>query len=160
MFSALLGADCLPELVLPPRGQPSSGLSHVHEASVLHIFVCVLCKVLTSKGQHPWRWLFPGTLVCINKKSIQEITRLEALGCGLRHIFKWREVFSKHLIPGRLIGALILRLTICLLCSMLIERTIDRNLPFLTDLYHIYLPQPKHVCTSLIAARVDICCCK
>ena len=68
------------------------------------------------------------------------VTTAEALGCGLRYIFARQEVLFEHLFAGRLIVASILPFVICLLCSMLIERTIDRNRPYQTDLYHIYLP--------------------
>lgn len=68
--------------------------------------------------------------------------------CGLQDIFQL-------LFFGRLTDASILFLSICLLCSMLIERVIDRTLLYQTDVYHIYLPHRKHVCMSLIAAPVN-----
>lgn len=67
--------------------------------------------------------------------------------CALNAIFQL-------LFFGRLTEISILP-PICLLCSMLIVQVIDRNLPYQTDVYHIYLP-PLKACLHV----TDSCPCQ
>lgn len=125
--------------------------------------MCVLCTVLTSKGQDPQSRRFPRTPQRRVELKIAGKPQISAhWGCGpATHILRGVRFSFQHLFTGRLIDASILPLAICLLCSMLIERPIDRNLPRRTDLYHIYLPHQKarlHVTDSRpasIAAAVN-----
>lgn len=119
--------------------------------------------VQKSKGRRPrsssfpwtlqWKWNYQEERPRNNKSQSTDVWSAMRLCHGGLFFFVF--FLFEHLLFGRLIDASILPLAICRPCSMLIEWIIDGDLPYQTDLYHIYLPHQKHVCTSQIAARVN-----